>query len=206
MKTERELKLLLPEESAKLFLSKFEPFKGIDQENFYFDTISHHLSAVGTTLRIRSEQGTYILCAKIKNRESVGIAVSEEWEERLNVYEFQSICQSPNEILTYLPDEIHRVLSTIVMGAPILLLGSIRNFRNCLRVNDWIIELDRSVFPNEEVQYEIEVEGVTSEEESIKIQNFLANLDLSCQPSVESKYKRFLKALKAAMDVKSINH
>lgn len=196
---ERELKLLLKENTYQALLKDAQKINGkVEQENYYFDTLDLKLEKKGITLRIRQEDDRWLLCLKMKNTQnSQSTYVSSlEFESQVSHEIFNKCKNKPSSIITWLPKEGTSHLHGIAND--LKLLGSIKNTRYSLQLFKDLnhsFELDHSLFPHGLEAFELEVEGIKNERESLNIINNIENLGLDYTVNTKSKYKRFVEAL-----------
>lgn len=196
---ERELKLLIRDVDYYSILEKSQDrgssFK--KQINYYFDTNNFELNNLGITLRIRKENNDWLLCLKVKKQDNNFISNSDEYEYRVNNKAFQDCSLQPKKILNYISEEAKQILIRSIDINEIKLLGSINNERHKINILDsYLFELDKSVFPENNLSYELEVEGLNSQEECNHIINFLENIGVELTVNRKSKYKRFVELCK----------
>lgn len=191
---ERELKLLIRDVDYYNILELAQK-KGnfIKQINYYFDTNNFELNKLGITLRFRKENYDWLLCLKVKKHNNSFITNSDEYEYRVNYLAFQECSVQPNRILNYISEEAKQILLNCIDINEVKLLGSIKNERQKINIDSYLIELDKSVFPENNLSYELEVEGVNSQEECNQIINFLESSGVKLTVNRKSKYKRFVE-------------
>jgi uncharacterized protein YjbK len=196
---ENELKLLLKKEDFEELLllgsNKVTNYK--EQTNYYFDTDQFTLSESGITLRIRKENEKNLLCLKIKNKKNSDTYISSmEYEVEVPTSVLSDCKQAPQKIIDYLPYDAQSLLLKILNGQQIKFIGSIKNKRHCLKLfNNYIFELDHSFFPNGTESYEVEVEGIKNDKDSLYIMDFFNRKGFKYNLNTKSKYKRFVESL-----------
>jgi uncharacterized protein YjbK len=199
MVVEQELKLLLKENTYQALLKDAQKIHGkVQQENYYFDTLDLKLEKKGITLRIRQEDDRWLLCLKMKNTQnSQSTHVSSlEFESQVSLEIFNICKRKPSSIITWLPKDGASHL--IDMTNDLKLLGSIKNIRYSLQLFkdlNHIFELDHSLFPHGREAFELEIEGIKNEQDTLNIINNIENLGLDYTVNKKSKYKRFVEAL-----------
>ncbi|WP_340027972.1 CYTH domain-containing protein [Paenibacillus sp. FSL H7-0940] len=191
---EKELKLLLEQDSYKKILNRVNQQPDvIRQTNYYFDTCDFKLEKAGITLRIRNEEKNWLLCMKTKSNTESQFVSSTEIERSISERDFEYYKENPSEILEGITENPVNI-NSIINAEEISLLGSIRNERKKIKLfNEYTIELDHSLFPGGNESFEIEVEGVNTERECDYIMNELRHMGIEFNLNKKSKYKRFVE-------------
>jgi uncharacterized protein YjbK len=200
---ERELKLCLPNEATAQRLGSFlgRAKCVLEQCNTYFDTREGAVASAGTMMiRVRSCDGNYTVT--IKDRalldDTLGSLSSRERNSELSRAQGESVTQK-GVALTELNNPLCKTLHREV-GAHLYAVGELRNTRTVYEFEDqYLIELDRCVLPNGQVDYELELElresGHSLPDARERIDRLLTRAGITeLQPS-RPKYHRFLKAL-----------
>ncbi|WP_447403045.1 CYTH domain-containing protein (plasmid) [Lysinibacillus sp. fkY74-1] len=198
MSYEKELKLLLNKEDYSFFVNSFQEITNpLNQINYYFDTNEFSLNQLGVTLRIREEnERNLLLCLKTKLNDLLSdITISNELEKNISRTDFNQYQKNPEEIITYLNNEIPVSIKKKLENNQLQLLGSIKNQRRKLLFNEYICDLDYTIYPNGEVFYEMEFEGMESELDSEKIMQYLDINEIKYTVNKKSKYKRFVECI-----------
>ncbi|MCM3635577.1 CYTH domain-containing protein [Paenibacillus camelliae] len=200
--TEKELKLLLEHDSFTKILNYAPKCPNpIRQTNYYFDTLDFRLDKAGITLRIRNEDGQWLLCLKIKSKSESRFISSLEIERQISNKEFEYFKSNPSEILGTIAEKKHD-LKMIIDSSEICFLGYIQNERLKVRLfNEYTFELDHSFFPGGNESFELEVEGVNSELECEYILSELKGLGINYHINKKSKYKRFVEYISSNNNV-----
>lgn len=192
---EKELKILIEEDAYVKLKNYFSPTNSVDQINYYFDTDRWELSKNNITLRIREVDESYRLCLKCKKSKSNNLNFSLEYERQINLEQLNEVINNKSSILKLLEEDANKHLKTLnILVEDIKYVGNILNNRLKFSYNQNTIELDRSLFPNQNVSYEIEVEDISSKEESKTILTFLKHLGINYIINDISKYQRFIEA------------
>lgn len=175
---EIELKLQLPDEAsleAVAVAAGGERRAPVRQVNHFFDADGRPLRARGFGLRLRDEEGRFFLTAKGPKgaAKSAALAHRREEEVEIDADTARAIlggARSPLEVLQErLEDEgleLVRALDEARAGAPLEYLGCFENQRTRIRTKlpsaqgdlDVELELDRTSFPGDRVQFEVELE------------------------------------------------
>lgn len=197
---EREIKLCVPDLDTyqRIVTVLGSPSREINQQNFYFDRVDFMLALQEKVMiRVRLTGDGAELC--LKDRAVLGdvsLSVRERTIE-LTSSEWQAL--SSGEIaLAELPyslcDEIRRSYG------PLVCVGETTNLRIVFDLgDDYWLELDRTTFPGDRVDYEIEMELRCEHhtfETAIEVLKGSIGTELvaSLKPSTP-KYQRFVQAL-----------
>ncbi|MGR3765959.1 CYTH domain-containing protein [Rossellomorea sp. NS-SX7] len=194
---EQELKLLLDAEGFKQLLAN-KPTKILKQINYYFDTPRLDLKESGITLRIREENEEVILCMKMKVKKAMFVT-SDEVQRNISEEVLSQCIEHPDSMLDYLPESSRDLILSLAKNEKLRFLGTIKNTRHCLNFdNNFTFELDHSEFPHRIQSYELEIEGVSNQEDCEYILDVLKEKQITFQLNGKSKYERFLMALNKA--------
>ncbi|KSU60363.1 hypothetical protein AS034_16100 [[Bacillus] enclensis] len=200
---EREIKLLLSEDSYVKVLNRFDKAKQINQINYYFDTPGYRLSKTGSTLRVREYNGKYTLTLKIRNSIDQNQKVlSDELSVSLTPSEASDLLNKKKDLATYFGgsnnEEIKEFLASTQVSETLnraIYIGKLSNQRIQVTTdNNRLIDLDKTTFPDNHVEYELEIENL-SEKDEIECVAIINELNIEYKVSTESKYSRFIKAL-----------
>ncbi|OOE10093.1 CYTH domain-containing protein [Fictibacillus arsenicus] len=195
---ENELKLLIDEEAYSKLLKHIPLKQQYDQINYYFDTPTHTLNASNITLRIRNQDNKFLLCLKVKNKKNMhsNFLSSLEYENEIDKYVFEEVIKSPFKLSDVIPSEAYNIISKIINFRELKYIGNIHNSRSQLSLfNEFLFELDKTNFPNNKVCYELEVEGLSTEDDSDKIVDYLNKINIKYSINKASKYSRFIKSI-----------
>ncbi|MED3553894.1 CYTH domain-containing protein [Cytobacillus praedii] len=197
---EQELKLLIDKSGYERILNSSEIIRGpIIQNNYYFDTYGRCLVKQGMTLRIRQENEKWLLCLKVKNKDSSQLnkfVSSIEIEKEISENSFIECKNQPSRILSLLPYEAEELLGSKINELEYL--GFLRNERYSLisiSLKEYLFDLDRSFFSIGLESFELEFEGIKTNKQTEDILNFLTDIGLEYKLNKKSKYKRFLDSL-----------
>lgn len=209
--SEAEFKLLLPGPQAQAALAVRAGWAGplpepVRQENHFFDH-DGALAAAGYTLRVRDEDGRFILTAKgPPSRERGGLTVKPEEELELDGVVARAAISGESSPLEPLRETtLGRRLGTLLGDATPRHVGSFVNERRkvgplTLRLPSGelqvTLELDRTQLPGDRVDHELEVEvpEACAEEVGTLLREWLAAEGLEWRHGT-SKVKRFRAAL-----------
>jgi uncharacterized protein YjbK len=184
------------------------------QVNHFFDTADARLNAGRHTIRLREEEGSFMLTAKGPEAEGPKGPLTARSEEEVLVErdEANAILAGTRSPLDALEQrlggrgaELVAALRKVVGGSKLAEVGSFENERSRLPVRLAIgtetreleFEMDRTTFPGNRVDYEVEVElkGVDVDVATAAVKAFFAKAQVAWRDA-PSKAKRFFDALK----------
>lgn len=191
MAIERELKYHLDEaryERLKVALGRQQKSK--QQTNLYLDTPGREICDAFGTLRLRREGDKLFLTYK-RGRSQKGsfFEINElEVEITQELWNQMAAGQLPSEPL----EPIRGLKHDFPHVTALVSLGEVQNLRLCypLPTGD-TAELDRTVFPDQSVDYELEVETERPDE----VERYLESLGVPLTPQSKTKFRRFLDAV-----------
>ena len=206
---ERELKLGLNDEAAYATLvgALGVPLRRERQTNVYFDTRRRALLAaralmvrvrVSEQLDVSPPKVTIELTAKDGSRTLEGVTRSRERTASLSAAQWAEVHRA-RRALTDLELPLAQALRDEA-GDALFPVGSLVNERRTYDLGDgYRLEFDRTEFPGERLDYELEVElrepHHTAEEARRRVLELLARHDVEPGPPTTSKFARFLDAL-----------
>lgn len=194
--TEKEIKILLDVNNYNNVIKKFpEIIKVVVQENHYFDTKLFTLKNHSMTLRIREENNIHHLTLKVKKSFENQAVNSLEFNKIIDKDLAVFLICNPQEITPFLEDEAQQELLQVVHNNDLELtyLGSIHNERKYIQgPKDICFELDYTIFPKHNIEYELEIENVSN---PLEIINILKTKGIVGEIGGKGKYKRFIKYL-----------
>ena len=166
------------------------------QTNFYFDVKpSLPFAKHGIGIRIRVENGKYILTVKFPARGRKGMHVKEEHEMSLSARTAKSFLAGRKSLSDCSAKPI-RVLRKKAKALPLdelVCLGGIRNVRTQRQVGELKLELDAfTIFGKKYYEAECETEHSTRDEKALK--QLWRELKIPYRPGKISKLARFLRA------------
>jgi len=133
------------------------------QSNYFFDTKDSILAKNQWALRLRFEKDTAIFTLKGGRRSSPeGLSIRTEIEGEIEFESADRLRTRGSLEITELPANIHDRLEDPVANRPLELLYSFRNYRHKVPVShsggDYVFEIDRTEFPDNSIDYELEIE------------------------------------------------
>jgi uncharacterized protein YjbK len=179
--TEVELKLRVDDLAALVRIAQAAgapPAPTAVQTNAFFDTADERLGAARLILRLREErtpQGTrFILTAKGPSNRSGALSKVQEEEVDVDAAEARAILDGKADPLTPLERDAVGARRTLVNGmraaaggGALVFAGAFTNERTRIRTDlptptghtlDVVLELDRVLFPGDQVHHEVEME------------------------------------------------
>lgn len=194
---ERELKLLLEEDSYSKFLDFYQDTTyPVHQINYYFDTVNFELNNMGVTFRVREEDNKrWILCLKMKlNNLTESYVSSQEFEKVITKKDFMVFQNEPDRLLNLFESELPSVVTSKLNSYQLRCLGAIENQRRKLHFSDtYTCELDKTLYPGGHEYYEMEFEGINDDSDCENILYKMNQLGLDFKINKKSKYKRFVE-------------
>jgi len=155
----------------------------LDQRNRFYDTAERHLQAARVNLRLRCENGTWIVTCKQRVAASDGLHHHHEWERTLG--------EIADPLAAALAGPLPDVVHTALHGAVPLCLGGFDNLRLAWDEGDEEICLDETRFPTR-IDYELEVETTTVDVCRARWGERFTAWQITTQPSMTTKFARFL--------------
>jgi uncharacterized protein YjbK len=189
MKTnnECEYKLLINEKEYDILSGSFLELNAeIEQINYYFDTNELDLKNNNITLRVRLENNEYILTWKQKVSYSNKIVNSEEYSKVLSEEDFNSILFDPKLIICHLK----QLEITEIKHENFILLGKMENLRREFMVLNNKCHLDKTYFPRDIINYELEIENINDVQ---LLEKELRDLGIYGDANGRGKYNRFIE-------------
>ncbi|AMA71536.1 MULTISPECIES: CYTH domain-containing protein [Aneurinibacillus] len=196
-KREQELKLMVTKETYEKLLAYADPEKPLlQQTNYYFDTPDFYMGKNGVMLRVREENGTWILCAKIKQKSQSSAISAIELETEISPDMFVKGRGKPEILVNLLPPEGQEAIYRLITPSELVLRGTLHNERRILHIiDDYTFELDRTFFPNGQEEYELEIEGMKDEAACQRVMQMLTKMGYSYSVNQKSKYQRLQEAI-----------
>jgi uncharacterized protein YjbK len=191
---ESELKLSIPGVSDfdRLQDRLGEPEEIKRQVNHYYDTAHGDLLQRSQCLRLREENGRFILTLKRGRGWKNGYLDADEFELILprRIHDPESF--DPRRW----DSSLARLLEAAIGSAPLVWVGAVRNTRWVYPLpNGMRLELDATVFPGERIEYELEAEWHDEEEVREAVTRLLDSSGVGWVPQTKTKHQRFLEYL-----------
>jgi uncharacterized protein YjbK len=196
-KKEQELKLFVTKETYDKLLTYADPtVPTLQQTNYYFDLPDFYMGKNGVMLRVREENGEWILCVKIKQKSESPALSSIEIEKPITQEIFEKGKQNPEVLVDLLPTEGQNAIRRLTEPSRLIIRGTLRNERRTLKLLEgYTFELDRTFLPGNQEEYELEVEGMESEAACQQIMEQLTSLGYIFSINKKSKYQRLQEAM-----------
>lgn len=193
---EQELKFQIagPAEFEKVLEFLGPPEKLLSQCNYYFSDRADGVSP-NWSLRVRQENELSVLTFKVGQKQSQGYFQATEVECPVDQDQVDEFLKQPvwSETLWELPP-LQRLREEFGVKR-LVLLGSLRNQRHrCRQAAGWVAELDITQFPNNQTDYELEVE--TDDVQAVT--SALEPVSRYLTPQTKTKFRRFLERLPQA--------
>ncbi|MGE9753189.1 CYTH domain-containing protein [Bacillus inaquosorum] len=194
---EKELKISLSEKEYNLLVkTKSNDTKEVRQVNHYFDTKNLTFKKNNITLRMRSETNSIKLTLKIKSKVQNQIVHSEEYNYDLTKKQYRQILECPILIFNILGSQASQCIFSLgIKAGDIMYLDKIKNLRISYEIKGNIVfQIDKTYFPNNKVEYELEVEDLSSVEGVLMLLKKDFGI-IAKNHNPASKYSRFIKYL-----------
>lgn len=178
------------------------PEASFTQTNHYLDDANRSLRTVDIMLRAREIAlpfptsrtiGNPPVTFTAKRRKSInnGLFISEERAQVLALDDWLEIVAKKLPIPTTGP--LFRWLREVVDFGPLEIVGATINDRYQIRDDVYLLEIDRTVFPDGSIEVEVECETIIPDQARIHIDKLLGGLRIGYGPQTEGKYARFLR-------------
>lgn len=196
-KKEQELKLLVTKETYDALLTYADPDAPVlQQTNYYFDMPDFYMGKNGVMLRVREENGAWVLCAKIKQKSESAAVSSIELEQEIPANVFEAGRNNPEILVNLLPKEGQEAIRRLVSPSTLIIRGTLCNERRELNlIEGYTCELDRTSFPKDHTEYELEIEGMENEAACQHVMDAISSLGYSFTVNQKSKYQRLQEAI-----------
>ena len=178
------------------------PEASFTQTNHYLDDAERTLRKADIMLRAREitlpfptsrSVGKPPVTFTAKKRRSIenGLFISEERAQVMALDDWLEIVAKKLPIPTNGP--LFRWLADVVPFGPLEIIGCTINDRYQIRSDLYLLEIDRTAFPDGSVDVEIECETFIPDQARVHIDKLLAGLGIEWGPQTEGKYARFLR-------------
>ncbi|MGQ9590013.1 MAG: NYN domain-containing protein [Planctomycetota bacterium] len=196
---EREVKFAIPSREDFLRLRDSPewgaPGRTVRQFNYYFDTGDRLLGQNRILLRIREDAGPSgrrcTVTWKCGRETAPGVFESEEIEEEIPAAALDAARRDPGKLWEISP-RVAAALSERIGRRPLGLAGSLENERTRREVGGWILELDRTSFPDGSENYELEIETDRPLEAKAWAEREVEGKGIRLAPERRTKYERLL--------------
>lgn len=171
------------------------PGDTVRQFNYYFDTGDRALLRNRILLRIREDAGPsgrrWVLTLKCGRETAAGVFESEEIEEEIPAGALEAARRDPWKLGEIAP-RVAAALSERI-GRPALgVAGSLENERTRREVGGWILEIDRTSFPDGSESYELEIETERPLAAKAWVEREIEAKGIRLAPERRTKYERLL--------------
>lgn len=200
IESELKLGLVSPDDLDLLLAALPAPKDVLLQRNFYYDTPNGRLSTARIMLRVREEgvrgaEPTAIAAAKRRKNRETARFVAEEIECVVPPALWLQIqagtldlATVDNEVLAWVRKEMGG-LSTLSM------LGVVANERTRVHVGAFLFEVDRTTFPDDSVDVEVEVETTDIEGARRAVEAVAKTAGVPLFDQLKGKHRRFRERL-----------
>ena len=186
---EKELKLCLSEvhymNLCEYLLKNSSLIDIHEQCNVYLETEDDYFANHCEMLRLRETENFWTLTHKSRIKVNDGEFSSHELETDLGYFE---------GAITELTSKVQQ-LEPWNQLKPLIVQGQLLNTRHEFNWKDFTLELDRSQFSNERIDFELECETTEFERLRTSLAELFEQLKIPWEPQATSKYKRFLESL-----------
>jgi len=202
MPQEKEIKIDLEDESSYLKLLEFlgNPRSRKRQINYFFDTDDFSLEDNGWALRIRDREGDGTITLKgLETRDRQGLTIRPEIEESFPTYLIPEAIKQGLHI-DRIPANLKEITLAFIDSLRLNLRVSFETERTTVlhKINDQDIdfEIDRTVYPDGSVDFELEIELEDKSETPAAIKytrEVFERLGIEWKLQSASKFARALK-------------
>lgn len=174
----------------------------IKQENFFYDSPDLGLSRIGWALRIRREEKNLTATLKGKSIKNIeGLTIRPEIEERFATNQVMDLSAETID-LNNLPENIQSMIKRLLPIGELKQVLHFDNFRTTVELKDAdriiILEIDRTIFPDNSVDYELEIELADKnmyESTKIIIDGILEKQQIPVREQILSKFARAIRRM-----------
>ncbi len=185
---EHELKLCLSEANymnlCEYLILNSSLIKIHEQRNVYLETEDGYFAKKMEMLRLREAESFWTLTHKSRIQVNNGEFSSKELEIELGHFE-ESVSKLVQKVQSMEP--WNQLKSIIIQG-------QLLNTRHEFKWQDFTLELDRSQFSSDRVDFELECETSDFELLRSRLVDLFNHLNIPWEAQESSKYKRFLEA------------
>ena len=190
---EVELKWILPparlSEVQDLLTCHLGQARILNQDNRYYDSRDGRLQQQGCALRIRRENQqllcTWKECLCLCH---AGIHEHRETNISLAMALWPFVCYSSESITQFVP--LPDGLGPLLGGQDLMMIGAFSNQRLEFSHQGDLLHLDRTTFPNGQVETELEIESTQPEVAAAYWRGILASLGIDPVPQPATKLQR----------------
>lgn len=159
------------------------PARRLEQRNRFYDTADRRLQSARVNLRLRCENGVWIVTCKQRVAASDGLHHHHEWERILG--------EVADPLAAALDGDLPTVIRTALDGTTPDCLGGFDNLRLAWDESDEEVCLDETRFPGR-IDHELEVETTAVEACRSRWQERFATWGIAVRPAIATKFARFL--------------
>lgn len=155
----------------------------LQQQNRFYDTADRRLFAAGVNLRLRCENGQWIVTCKQRVAAQDGLHHHQEWEQHLG--------EHADPLSVALAGSLPAVVRTALAGAVPACLGGFDNMRLAWNEGSEEIALDETRFAGR-TDYELEVETTDVVDCRRRWDQRCTAWGVATEPATTTKFARFL--------------
>lgn len=185
---EIELKWMLQAQGHAILATRlaevFGPGRPLEQENRFYDTADGRLRQRRVNLRLRNENGVWILTCKQRVQAEDGLHHHREWETALGT-------PAGDPLDAALAQDLPAPLREALDGARPVCLGGFTNARLAWDAEGEHICLDQTRY-RERIDHELEVETTRADASRRRWNRRLDDWGVIHRPSLTTKFARFL--------------
>ena len=189
---EREMKVCLRELEFFLILDYLkEKGKFLNEQrqvNYYLDSPAREMLGKGEMFRLRLLDESVLVTLKYDVHIEDGFFECSQVEEEF----YRNGLDTPEEIMS----ELNLEDFFLHLPKQLEVVGSLTNHRRVFEWGKYILELDETTLPDQEIEYELECETEEPMNFKKEIQHLFQEMNLEFRTQEHTKYARFLKSLK----------
>ena len=200
MEIELKWGLRYPGDLERLLANLPEPHAVLVQQNHYFTDTNGELARTRTMVRIReqgrSSQGCtevsdIVLTVKRRLNKEAGVFRAEETEESISEDLWRDILYERTTLDVLESPALHQLQSSLSLGAwqP---QGVLTNKRHVVKLEGFVLEIDRTTFDHGHVDVEVEVETEDIDGAKALLTRIGDECDITFFEQTRGKYSRFL--------------
>lgn len=189
-----------------------EPEASFTQHNFYLDDTARSLREAKIMLRAREIQfpvghakglgkPPVTITAKRHKSNVNGIFISEEREQVMAYDDWREFEWGRTQLDT--SGFVFRWVEDQTRFGRLKIIGKIKNDRWKVRSDAFMLEIDKTVFPDDSIEAEIECETLWPDMAKKHIEELCAGLQIEVGPQRKGKYSRFLEKTEGIFDFPS---
>jgi uncharacterized protein YjbK len=199
MNQEVEVKLALadPADLDRLLSGLPAALEIVDQANHYYGDAAGLLGRDRIMVRIREErtdtgEARFLATVKRRTARSGGVFASEEREALIEPGVWRGVVEGHLAVEDLEAPPLVWLRTAFPGLGPLLLVGTAANTRHRVRWGAWVLEVDRTRFPDGFIDAEVEVETAEPEAALQAVGQLLDAHGIRWMPQTAGKYRRFM--------------